>query len=93
MVYESITDFLLAHGFTCLQDSHGSYFYRLGFRIRASALAGHTVESFAKQYGLAQERRWPAVKIVAVSRHGEIIQGEEVEELLKACAPHFLTLP
>lgn len=75
MAYESITDFLLAHGFTCLHDAAGAYFYRLGLRIHASALAGQTVESFAQQYGLAQERQWPAVKIVAVYCNGEIVQG------------------
>jgi hypothetical protein len=84
MAYESITDFLLAHGFTCLHDAAGAYFYRLGLRIHASALAGHTVESFAQQYGLAQERQWTVVKIVAVYRNGEIVQGTALEELLKA---------
>jgi hypothetical protein len=83
MAYDSISDFLLAHGFTCLEDSGGSYFYRLGLRIPASVLAGHTVASFTKQFGLDQERKWPEVKITAVYRNGEIVQGKELEEALK----------
>jgi hypothetical protein len=55
MEYESITGLLLACGFTYLHDAEGAYFYRLGLRLRTSALARHTVKSFAKQYGLAQE--------------------------------------
>jgi hypothetical protein len=83
MAYESISDFLLAHGFTCLQGVEGCYFYRLGLRIRAAELAGHTVGSFAKQYGLDREPQWPSVKTVAVYRDGEIVQGQELEEALK----------
>jgi hypothetical protein len=62
MEYESITGFLLACGFTRLHDAEGAYFYRL--RLRASALAGRTMGSFAKQYGLTRERKWSSVTIV-----------------------------
>lgn len=50
--HASITDLLTAHGYDLLTDVQGDYFPRGDHRIRAEELAGLTVESAAKKWGL-----------------------------------------